>query len=341
VTSLEVPLGKSAVMLEHLAATCDSGQGYEQQLLWIRRKLRQVSVPDNYLDVVHRRINSLLFPLDLAMGREINGFVARRSTHTNALPHVGAKYLQKFDIKEFFANIRTAQVRTALHEAGFGADAAAMLSRLVSCDGQIPLGAKTSPRISNLVLMPFDDAMIELAAERGLAYTRYADDLSFSAKDQFDVRLEVEAALTSNGFELNPEKTKAFKFGQPMFVTGLAISDPLKPRLRKRFKAKLRSEFYFVEKFGLAEHADTIGVEQRRAASRMMGQFHYARSIEPEFAARLEAKYPAAFHVLIPQRSDDRIERSQRSRREFLIQVSNAPELRLPFYTPTISLPGL
>lgn len=341
VASLEVPLGKSAVTLEHLAVTCDSGQGYDQRSLWIRRRFRQVSVPDIHLDGVHRRINSLLFPVDLALGKDVSGFVARRSTHTNALPHVGARNLQKFDIREFFTSIRTAQVQLALRAAGFGPDAAAILSRLVSCDGRLPLGARTSPRISNLVLMSFDEDMTAMAAELGLVYTRYADDLSFSAKQPFDVSGEVEAALASNGFELNNEKTKTFKYGQPMFVTGLAVSDGQQPRLRKRFKATLRREFYFVEKYGLGGHADAIGKERQRVASRMMGQFHYAKSIEPEFAAKLEANYPAAFRLLIPLRSDDRIHRAQRIQRDFLRQVSEAPGLILPFYTPTFSLPGL
>lgn len=339
VASLEVPLGKPTHALEHLATTCDSGEAYQLNYFWIRNKLRSVSVPNNQLDIVHRRINSLIFPVDLAMRKEVNGFIARRSTITNARPHVGARYLQKFDIKDFFLNIRTLQVRTALRDIGFGAGAATMISRLVSCADRVPLGARTSPRISNLVLMSLDDAMIALADERELAYTRYADDLSFSAQAMFDVSSEVRAALAFSGFELNASKTKSFKHGQPMFVTGLAISDESRPRLRKRLKSQLRREFYFVERYGLAGHAGKIGVDRRRTASRLLGQFHYARSVEPEFATRLEAKYPTAFGELIPQRTDDRVERAQRSRQEFLTAVGNAPRQTLPFYTPTASLP--
>ena len=340
VASLELPLGKPALALEQLATACDAGDVYEHHSIWVRRKLRNVSVPIYQLDVVHRRVNSLLFPVDLAMGKEVNGFVARRSTHTNALPHVGATYLQKFDIKDFFASIRTEQVYAAVREIGFGAEAAALLSRLVSCNGRIPLGARTSPRISNLVLMPFDEAMVALATERSLVYTRYADDLSFSAKNEFDVSSEVGARLASSGYELNASKTKSFKHGQPMFVTGLAISDQLRPRLRKRFKAQLRREFYFAEKYGLDGHADAIGRHPQSTASRMMGQFHYARSIEPEFAGKLAVDYPTVFHELIPQRSDGRIERAQRHQQEFLEQVANTAGVNLAFYTPTTSLPG-
>ncbi|WP_427889390.1 reverse transcriptase domain-containing protein [Kribbella sp. GL6] len=339
IASLEVPLGKPTQALERLAATCDTGEAYKTHSLWVRRKLRDVSVPNSQLDLVHRRINSLIFPADLAMRKEVNGFVARRSTITNALPHIGAKYLQKFDIKDFFTNIRTSQVQTALCDIGFGTEAATMISRLVSCNGRVPLGARTSPRISNLILGLFDDSMIALAAERKLVYSRYADDLSFSAQELFDVSGEVRAALASSGFELNASKTKSFKLGQPMFVTGLAISDELRPRLRKRFKSRLRREFYFVEKYGLVGHADEIGAHPERTADRLIGQFYYAKSVEPEFATRLKSRYPNAFRDLIPQRTDSRVERAQRHRQEFLTKVRNAPAQTLPFYTPTASLP--
>lgn len=339
VASLEAPLGKTTVALEQLATSCDSGESYEERVVWIRRKVRYVAVPHNRLDAVQRRINALLFPADLALMAEVNGFVARRSTYANALPHVGATYLQKFDIKDFFASIQTAQVQAALVAIGFGEDAASIISRLVSCKGRVPLGARTSPRISNIVLMSLDEAMVSLAGERSLIYTRYADDLSFSAKDWFDVKRDVEGALASSGFELNSSKTKSFKLGQPMFVTGLAISDKIQPRLRKRFKARLRREFYFVEKYGLAGHADAIGQDPRLATSRIMGEFYYARSIEPEFAAKLKANYETAFSALIPARTDDRTGRARRHQNEFLTQVANAPPKTLSFYAPTTSLP--
>jgi len=123
-----------------------------------------------------------------------------------------------------------------------------------------------------------------------------------------------------------------------MFVTGLAVSDAVRPRLRKRLKHQLRGEFYFVEKWGLDEHARAIGEDSRSVARRMMGQLHYARSVEPAFSARLEEAYPNAFRMLIPQRTPDRLLRVQRHRHEFLERVARAPAESLPFYTPSAPL---
>src|SRR6478735_9295090 len=91
VASLEIPLGRPASKLEELASECDAGANYKHHLFPVHGRLRVISVPSSSLNVVHGRMNALLFPVDLAMTKEVNGFVARRSTYTNAVPHKGAK----------------------------------------------------------------------------------------------------------------------------------------------------------------------------------------------------------------------------------------------------------
>lgn len=336
--SLEAALGKPSAALETLAAACDSGASYETAVLNIRRKLRIIRIPERELDAVHRRINSFLFPVDLMMGPHAHGYVARRSTLSNATPHVGAKFLQKFDIKNFFASIALEQIISALRQIGLGHEAAALLGRLVTCSGELPLGARTSPRISNLVLAEFDQVISTVADDFGLVYTRYADDLSFSGQSHFDVSQFVERELSSRGYELNEAKSKMFRHGQPMFVTGLAISDERLARVRKRVKARLRKEFYFVEKFGLDGHAEVLDEDMHQAGARIMGHYHYVRAIEPEFAAKLASSFPIAFQTLIPERHDDRIARVQRKREEFLLDVTSRPAQHLPLYIPNTPL---
>jgi hypothetical protein len=176
--------------------------------------------------------------------------------------------------------------------------------------------------------------MSHLATTSHLSYSRYADDLSFSSSDPFDVADEVSKALSNYGLILNSSKTRLFKHGQPMFVTGLAVTDAERPRLRRRLKAQLRADFYYVNKFGADEHEARSG----RRPGKIMGQFLYARSIEPEFAATLQRRYPRAHNALIPLRSNDRIERAQRIRRDFVDAVQRAEPETLTFYVPTVSI---
>jgi hypothetical protein len=336
--SLEAPLGRDGFALENLASRCDSGAEYRMSVLTIRRKLRFLAIPKYELDTVQRRINALLYPVDQSLGPSPHGYVVRRSPLTNARPHTGARFLQKFDIKDFFANITTSRIEERLSALGFGAEAASMLSRLTSCRGTLPLGARASPRISNIVLIDFDHRMEALALAEGLVYTRYADDLTFSAQNPFNVSESVADEISLAGFELNENKTRSFKHGQPMFVTGLSIEDESYPRVRKRLKARLRQEFYFIERYGLEEHAAFREENSRWTASRLVGEFHYVLTVEPAFAQQLSRLYPAARAAIAPEHSDSRIERAERYRQEFVDDVLRAPVRPLPFYAPFVSM---
>lgn len=338
--SLEAPLGKDSAALDDLAAACDDGSAYRSGFMRIRGKVRYVSIPRGQLDILQGRINQVFFPLDLSLGPSPHGYITGRSTLTNARPHTGSRFLQKFDIKDFFARVTTARVEATLSELGFGAEAASILARLTSCQGALPLGARTSPRISNMVLIDLDEQLRSLALSRGLRYTRYADDLAFSSLESFDVSTSVEAAVGRLGFELNASKSRSFKHGQPMFVTGLSVEDTKRPRIRARLKSRLRQEFYYIEKFGLHSHAETIGEASSSVAGRLTGEFHYARTVEPDFAESLAQRYPTAFETVIPHHEDSKVERARRHRQEFLSEVHEAPPRSLPLYRPSVPLLG-
>lgn len=336
--SLEAPLGKSPLALENLAVQCDNGAAYRLGRQVIRGKVRDMSIPIRPLDLVQASINRLLFPLDLSLSVSAHGYVTRRSTLTNARPHVGARFLQKFDLSNFFSSIDTDRIDSSLRSTGFGPEAATVLARLTSCNGSLPLGSRTSPRLSNIVLLGLDDKMAAVAQRRRVSYTRYADDMTFSAKEPFDVKDEVGEVVTQEGFMLNELKSKRFKHGQPMFVTGLSVEDSEYPRVRKRLKTRLRQEFHYIEKFGLESHSAALGEDPRWTASRLTGQFHYCRTIEPAFVDGLTRNFPNAKARVIPVLSDSRSERVQRHRQDFLREVSESSAGQLPFYTPTVSM---
>lgn len=333
--SLQPALNRTPADLEEIAAECDTGASYTKYWVPIRRKERIISIPNHATDAVQKNINEFLFPGDLYLSEAVNGYVRERSIRSNAGRHVDARHLLHMDIKDFFNTITHEQVVRAMSELGLGDDAALMVSRLVMTEGSLPLGARTSPRVSNFVLRSFDDLMVAIAQREGLAFSRYADDLTFSGQVPFSIEDEVRSRLRDIGFEANEAKTKVFKTGQPMFVTGLSVGLSDFPRLRKGFKSKLRSEFYFVEKYGLEEHATAKKGEPRRVASRLMGQFNFARGIEPDFADRLAVKFPTAYRTLIPRRDEDRLVRIAEARRDFVGKVRARADPLVPFYAPT------
>jgi reverse transcriptase-like protein len=71
-------------------------------------------------------------------------------------------------------------------------------------------GAPTSPGLCNAILLRLDRRLSGLARKHGFAYTRYADDLSFSGDDAARVSKLMKLVpqiVAGEGFTVNAEKT--------------------------------------------------------------------------------------------------------------------------------------
>src|ERR1051326_9270357 len=73
-------------------------------------------------------------------------------------------------------------------------------------------GAPTSPGICNALLLRLDRRLVGLAKRRGVSYTRYADDLSFSGEMDRNaahkLRCVVRGVVAEAGFALNAANTR-------------------------------------------------------------------------------------------------------------------------------------
>jgi retron-type reverse transcriptase len=137
---------------------------------------RTITAPNAGLKSVQRRILRRLLAR-LSAHPCAAGFERERSIVTHALPHVGQEVVIKLDLKDFFGSTSAARVEAFFRRVGWDAEAAALLTRLCTHDGALPQGAPTSPRLSNLLNHALD---VRLACSRGAAYSRYADDITFS-----------------------------------------------------------------------------------------------------------------------------------------------------------------
>lgn len=143
--------------------------------------VRTLSVPDDTLRRWQRKIcRDLLAYLPVAP--QATAYRKGGTLSGNAAPHVGKRYLLKLDISDFFGSIRFEQVHSAaFHTRYFSRQVGFLLTTLCCKDGVLPQGAPTSPALSNLVMRNFDTNMARWCQRRGIAYTRYCDDLTFSA----------------------------------------------------------------------------------------------------------------------------------------------------------------
>ncbi len=194
------------------------------------------------LKQLHRGL-SMVVANSANFGWHVQGFVKERSTRTNAEQHLGAKVLLHADIKSFFDAITTAQVQAAFIEHGVLTPMAEFLAKACTIGGLLRQGTRCSPTVANLVCFAMDQALIRLAQATGSAYTRYADDISFSG-DSVPLEGSVRAVLENCGFELRDGKCFLQHRGRVQFVTGLSVADAVAPRLPKRLKRQLRLVMY-------------------------------------------------------------------------------------------------
>lgn len=254
---------------------------------------RQLLVPCGLLKSVQRNILH-----HVLNGRSISSYACAyhrgRNLCDNAKPHIGRKMILKLDIRHFFDHIIFPQIYgAAFPETLFPPAAAALLTSLCCYQERLVQGAPTSPAISNLVMKPFDEYMGGWCGERGIAYTRYCDDMTFSG--DFDVAAvynKTRSFLGAMGFELNADKTQLIKNGQRQLVTGITVNEKL--QVPKTLRRRLRQEIYYIRKFGVEEHlhyiAKTSGQlpEKEHYLASLAGRLQFVLQINPQDKEFLE-----------------------------------------------------
>lgn len=146
---------------------------------------------------------------------------------SNARQHFGCKWLLNVDLKDFFHQITTDQIAQLFRADPFrmSREAARCLAMLTTFHGWLPMGAPSSPVLSNFAAMAMDRHLMALAQKYGWTYTRYADDLSFSSEQPFlEGAVErILAAVESTGFVVNPDKVRFQRAEDKPEVTGLVL----------------------------------------------------------------------------------------------------------------------
>ncbi|MFY2562517.1 reverse transcriptase family protein [Corallococcus terminator] len=225
----------------------------------------------------------------------VHGFVPGRSTVTNAEAHVGANVVVRVDLEDFFPTVHYRRVKGFFEAHGYNDEVSSTLAGLttwrpklpdgtVVWPGVLPQGAPTSPAIANLVCRRMDARLHALSRKAGAAYTRYADDLSFSFVKPPE-RLGrflwwVNAILQQEGFSENAAKRRVMRQGGRQRVTGLTVNQRVAiPRdERRRFKAILAN----CRKHGVESQARG----RPNFPAWLEGYAAYVHMVHPELGAR-------------------------------------------------------
>ena len=244
-----------------------------------------------------------------------HGFLAGRSTLTNASQHPDSRVVLKLDVKDFFPTVTWRRVKGVFRRAGYRERVATLLALLcteapreiVELGGTtyyvalgercLPQGAPTSPAITNALCLRLDRRLSGLAAKAGWRYTRYADDLTFSRASSLErsspdaLADSVAKIVVAEGFAIKPEKTRYARPGGRQTVTGLVVNGELTPRAPRVMKRKLRA----------AIHTAKLGkpLPEGESLARMQGFAAYIFMTEAKLGARYLAEV-AALQTPIP-----------------------------------------
>ena len=210
----------------------------------------------------------------LELHEAAHGFRRDRSIVSNAKPHVGRDVIINFDLKDFFPSISYRRVKGLFQSFGYSEASATIFGLLcteadteeVELDGKtyyvamtdrhLPQGSPASPAITNLMCRRLDRRLTQMAEQLGFVYTRYADDLTFSASSNDNLKhicnilRRTESIVAHEGFAINQQKTRILRKNRQQEVTGIVVNSHLNicNKTLKRFRAIL----YQIEKDGLA-----------------------------------------------------------------------------------------
>lgn len=148
---------------------------------------------------------------------------------SNAKTHLGKPFLLNMDFQDYFHQVSNDDVikNLGLILKKCPKETINTLANLTTYNQHLPMGAPTSPVLANICTRELDATLINVCNNTGFTYTRFADDLSFSAEKPITkLDLEIlETTIRQQGFDINHSKTKLYNEQDTKMVTGLVLSE--------------------------------------------------------------------------------------------------------------------
>lgn len=223
------------------------------------------------------------------------GYRKKRSIRDVATKHVTNRFLLIMDLLNFFDSIYIDDVVRLLERNGarlpFQLDHRDrdIIANLLTRNGRLPMGAPSSPIISNAILYDFDREVNVYCLAQEIEYSRYADDLHFSTMKENALEVaarEVRVLLAKHGernMRINDGKMVFTSKKRRRLVVGLYLTSSNRVSIGRRRKRQIKGMLWRYK----TERLDGTG------ASTLRGLLGFVNSVEPDFLARLARKYGA------------------------------------------------
>jgi hypothetical protein len=227
---------------EELEALCNRIR--EEYKTWYKPKSgggeRKITTCFGKLRVVQQRILDV-YLRDITWPEYIYGIGEGRGAIKNAKAHQGKHHHFLTDVLDFYPRTESKIVHDVFTDLfGFTPPAARIATRLTTLHGGLPQGTHPSTHLAYLAFRKIDRELHKYADRHGITYTRYGDDLSFSAPHSFQSKVDdimdiVEGSDTR--YNLHQGDKTYYKQG-PVEITGVQVLNN-KIEVPDRFRRKL------------------------------------------------------------------------------------------------------
>lgn len=218
--------------------------------------------------------------------------------------HAKGKYFYQSDIIDFFNCINEQHIDNSLKISLDFIPISNIdqytnqIKNLILINEKLPIGFSTSPLISNSVLFDFDNIIQQHCALNNIKYSRYSDDIIFSASSLScfeNIENTVEEILlktSSNAFQINRKKSKIKNIGEQVKILGMIVMPNGELTVDSKLKNKIEILLYHYrvdkEKF-----KDISGNELENGILNLSSLLNYINAVDKPYLYKLKKKYGA------------------------------------------------
>lgn len=225
-----------------------------------------------------------------------SAYVKGKNIFDNAKIHASNPYLLKLDFKDFFPSITGndfVKFCSDHNNFKFSDQDIYRLMRILfwlperNYEFKLSIGAPSSPFLSNSILYHFDLKLSEYCTSKGISYSRYADDMTFSmenSNNRGETLIAVKDLLKIIKYPklcLNENKTIFGSKSNKRLVTGLILSNDGKVSLGRKRKRMISAKIHCFKNNKLTD----------TEKANLQGIVSFALNIEPDFIQRMKKKY--------------------------------------------------
>ena len=196
---------------------------------------RTIYSPNIYLKIFQKNILRLLknlYPLEINIEK-------------CASMHLNQKWILKMDIKHFYESISADEILAILNKIVSKSSLFTIekLKETTLVNNTLPTGAVTSAHIANAFMKDIDNEIKKVCKKNNVIYSRYMDDLFFSAENKKSLKkIEsfVKTLLEQHQLQLNDDKIKYISQNKKQVILGILVNKDY-PCLPKETKRKIKA----------------------------------------------------------------------------------------------------